>query len=294
QDIAETAAQRHFGMEGAAPQHQRLAMLAQAGPHAFDILGMMLSIGVGGHDPGQSRKRAERVVDAGLQRRAFAQIDRVAQHLDPGDLRRPLEDGAVPGPAAVVHQQDGWHAPAGQVAHQIDQPGGRLVSGDEDYLLDGLFGLHGSRLRGSAGDYFSSAVVMRACARAMASCADPGSTPRAGFKPSSWARWSAARARCRSISSARSAASASTRTWSSSTSTKPSWMERYRFLPSATDTYVSVPMPSSPSSGAWPGRIPMYPSLPGTCTSLTCSRTNARSGVATSRESVSAMALRFL
>src|SRR5664279_4819695 len=135
---------------------------------------------------------------------------------------------------------------------------------------------------------------MRACARAIASSAAPGSTPSAGFNPSCWARSSAARARCTSISSARSAASASTRTWSSSTSTKPSWMERYCFLPSATDTYVSVPMPSSPSSGAWPGRIPMYPSLPGTCTSLTGSRTNSRSGVATSRERVSAMALRLL
>src|ERR1035437_4361977 len=141
-------------------------------------------------------------------------------------------------------------------------------------------------------DYFCSAVSSRACARAMARRAAPGSTPRAGFNPSSWARCSAARARCTSISSARSATSASTRTWSSNTSTKPPWMERYRFLPS--DTYVRVPMPSNPSSGAWPGRIPMYPSLPGTCTSLTCSRTNSRSGVATSRESVSAMGLRLL
>src|ERR1017187_2721747 len=38
----------------------------------------------------------------------------------------------------------------------------------------------------------------------------------------------------------------------------------------------------------------MYPSLPGTCRSLTCSRTKERSGVATSRESVSAMGLRLL
>src|ERR1017187_1243791 len=53
-------------------------------------------------------------------------------------------------------------------------------------------------------------------------------------------------------------------------------------------------MPSRPSSGAWPGRIPMYPFLPGTCNSLTCSRTNSRSGVATSSSRVSAMALRFL
>src|ERR1017187_7957819 len=135
---------------------------------------------------------------------------------------------------------------------------------------------------------------MRACARAIASSAAPGSTPSAGFNPSCWARSSAARARCTSISPARSAASASTRTWSSSTSTKPSWMERYRFLPSATDTYVSMPMPSNPSSGAWPGRIPMYPCLPGSCRSLTRSRTKARSGVATSSSRVSAMGLLLL
>src|SRR5450756_1980452 len=71
-------------------------------------------------------------------------------------------------------------------------------------------------------------------------------------------------------------------------------MDRYRFLPSDTDTYARVPMPSNPSSGAWPGRIPMYPFLPGICTSLTSSRTNSRSGVATSRERESAMALRLL
>src|ERR1039457_3074768 len=126
----------------------------------------------------------------------------------------------------------------------------------------------------------------------MARRAEPGSTPRAGFSPSSWARCNAAWARCTSISSARSATSASTRTWSSSTSRKPWWTERYRFLPSA--TYVSIPMPSKPSSGAWPGRIPRYPFLPGICKSVTNSRTKARSGVATSRESVSAMGLRLL
>src|ERR1035441_6037713 len=55
-----------------------------------------------------------------------------------------------------------------------------------------------------------------------------------------------------------------------------------------------MPMPSRPSSGAWPGRIPRYPFLPGTCKSVTSSRTKARSGVATSRESVSAMGLLLL
>src|ERR1035438_1578076 len=126
----------------------------------------------------------------------------------------------------------------------------------------------------------------------MARRAEPGSTPRAGFSPSSWARRNAAWARCTSISSARSAQSASTRTWSSSTSRNPWCTERNRFLPSA--TYVNMPMPSRPRRGAWPGRIPRYPLLPGICKSVTSSRTRARSGVATSRERVSAMGLRLL
>ena len=42
------------------------------------------------------------------------------------------------------------------------------------------------------------------------------------------------------------------------------------------------------------GQIPMYPFLPGTCTSLTSSRTSSRSGVATSSSRLSAMRYAFL
>src|ERR1035441_4228799 len=70
--------------------------------------------------------------------------------LGDGHSPPPREYGADVGAAAVVHEQDVGHAAAGQVAHQIDQTGGRFVSGDEDYWLDGPFELHGSRLPGSA------------------------------------------------------------------------------------------------------------------------------------------------
>src|ERR1019366_9105319 len=241
-------------------------MLVEAGGDANDILGMMLSIGVGGDDAGQAGKNAEGVVDAGLERRAFAEIDGVAEDLDAGDAGCLVEDFAELGAAAVVDQQDGGHAAGGEVTDEIDESGGGPVGGDQDDGLDGLVRLHGVRAplgctRRSlmphlhkAEPYatdFCCAASRRAWARAMARRAEPGSTPRAGFNPSSWARCKAAWARCTSISSARSAQSANTRTWSSSTSRNPWWTERYRFLPSA--TYVIMPMPSKPSSGAWPG-----------------------------------------
>ena len=117
QEIAETAAQRHFGVEGAASQDERIGCFAQGRLHACDVLGMMLSIGVGGDDSEEAGERGECVSDAGLERRAFAEVDRVAQYLHAGELRRLVEDGAELRPAAVVHQQDGGHAAAGQVAH---------------------------------------------------------------------------------------------------------------------------------------------------------------------------------
>src|ERR1035437_11095311 len=99
----------------------------------------MLSIGVGGDDPDQTGEDAERVVDAGFERRAFAEIDRVAQDLDPWEESRLIKDSTELGPAAVVHQEDGAHAAGGEVADEIDETGGGPVSGDKDYVLDGLF-----------------------------------------------------------------------------------------------------------------------------------------------------------
>src|ERR1019366_341746 len=148
-------------------------MLVEAGGDANDILGMMLSIGVGGDDAGQAGKNAEGVVDAGLERRAFAEIDGVAEDLDAEDAGCLVEDFAVRGAAAVVDQEDGGHAASGEVTYEIDQGGGGPVSGDQDDVLDGLVTLgtlkmgHGSRLQFRQG-YFCCAASRRAWARAMA------------------------------------------------------------------------------------------------------------------------------
>src|SRR5689334_23675499 len=45
-------------------------------------------------------------------------------------------------------------------------------------------------------------------------------------------------------------------------------------------------------SGAWPGRMPRYPDVPGTCASVAGSLTMRRSGVTISIWNVSAMTLR--
>src|SRR5258708_26217326 len=49
-------------------------------------------------------------------------------------------------------------------------------------------------------------------------------------------------------------------------------------------------MPNSEISGAWSGKIPIAPSAPGTCASVTCSRITSRSGVAISSSNVAAIA----
>src|ERR1022692_1646190 len=106
---------------------------------------MMLAIGVGGDDTDQAGKDAEGVVDAGLERRALAEIDGVAQDLDAGEAGRLVEDFAELGAAAVVDEDDGGHAAGGEVTDEIDESGGGPVGGDQDDVLDGRFSLHGVR-----------------------------------------------------------------------------------------------------------------------------------------------------
>jgi hypothetical protein len=145
EEIAEAAAQGHGGVEGAAAEHEGAGMLVEAGGDANDILGTMLSIGVGGDDAGQAGEDAEGVVDAGVERRALAEIDGVAQDPDAGESRRLVENFAELGPAAVVDQEDGGHAAGGEAADEIDQSGGGPVGGDEDDAMDGLVRLHNVR-----------------------------------------------------------------------------------------------------------------------------------------------------
>src|ERR1035441_233110 len=119
-------------------------MLAEAGGDANDILGVMLSIGVGGDDADQAGEEAEGVVDAGLERRALAEIDGVAEGLGAGGLPGLVENLANLGAAAIVHEENG-HVAGGEVTDEIDESGGGPVRGDEDDVLDGLLRLHSVR-----------------------------------------------------------------------------------------------------------------------------------------------------
>src|ERR1035438_9079715 len=130
------------GVEGAAAQHEGAGMLVEAGGDANDIVGVMLSIGVGCDDADQAGKGAEGVVDAGLERRALAEIEGVAEDLDAGKLRGLVEDFAERGAAAIVDQEDGGRAAGGEVTDEIEQSGGGPVGGDQDDVLDGLVRLH--------------------------------------------------------------------------------------------------------------------------------------------------------
>ncbi len=49
-----------------------------------NIIGVMLPVGIRGHDADQIGVLAEGVIEAGLERRAFAEVGGVAQEFDAG------------------------------------------------------------------------------------------------------------------------------------------------------------------------------------------------------------------
>ncbi len=98
QNVTDAAAQGNAAIEAAGSHDERRGILQQAGGDAFDILGMMLPVGVRGNDSDQAGEVAERVIDTGFERGAFAEVDGVAQYVHAGQLRRLFENGSgMPG-----------------------------------------------------------------------------------------------------------------------------------------------------------------------------------------------------
>ncbi len=66
----------------------------------------MLAIGIRGDQPGRSGECSEKVVDAGFERTAFAQINRVAQEVNARLGCQRFEHHLVFLGTAVVHKND--------------------------------------------------------------------------------------------------------------------------------------------------------------------------------------------
>ena len=106
-DVADLAAQRHVAVERARAEHEGVGALEQRCGDPLDIVGMVLAVGIRGDDAGQFGKGAEDMIERGLERRAFAQVDGVPEQVnvrERRDLRRKRV--AEVGAAAIVHDHD--------------------------------------------------------------------------------------------------------------------------------------------------------------------------------------------
>ena len=77
-DVAEAAAQRDVVAEGTGAEHEPFRVRRKCGGDTFDVLRVVLPVGVGGDDARHVRHGAEHVVERGLERRALAEIHGVA------------------------------------------------------------------------------------------------------------------------------------------------------------------------------------------------------------------------
>ena len=122
-------------------------MPLQPAGHRFDVVRMVLAIGVASDHSNQVRPGAQRVVEGGLERRALAQVHRVPQQLDLGELRRTLENLPKIGAAAIVHNHDRGQRFLRENLDQIDEPRGWPIRRYDHREAGGLVRNHVWRLR---------------------------------------------------------------------------------------------------------------------------------------------------
>jgi hypothetical protein len=78
----------------------------------------MLSVAICCYQAVYQGKRAQDVVDAGLERAPFAQIDGMAQDADARQQRKPRKERAMASVASVVDEDDGAKALGGQFGYK--------------------------------------------------------------------------------------------------------------------------------------------------------------------------------
>ena len=130
--VAKAAAPRHVAIEGAASENQAVRARQQSVGDAHDVVRMVLAVGVRGDDSHQSREGAQRVIDAGLQSGAFAQIGSVPDQVNIGECRGAGEHVPVFRPAAIVHNHDGGYGLCRERADQVRQGCGWLIRRDQN------------------------------------------------------------------------------------------------------------------------------------------------------------------
>ena len=110
QEVAEAAGGGDVGAELAGAEHRPAVGFVEGFGYANDVLNAVLAVGVGGDDSGEAGVFAEDVVDAGLEGPAFAEVDSVAEDVDPGLRTKVIKDWRTGQIASVVDHDDGSEA----------------------------------------------------------------------------------------------------------------------------------------------------------------------------------------
>ena len=130
--VAQSAPQRHGAGEPAAAEDEAVAGFLQPLGDAEDVGGQVLAVGVRGHDAAALGQGEAEMVQPRLQRRPFAQVDRMAQDGDAGHVRQAGEDRPALLAAAVVDDDDLRQSPAAlHLLHQAHEEAVGIVGGNQ-------------------------------------------------------------------------------------------------------------------------------------------------------------------
>jgi hypothetical protein len=120
--ISNTATEWDRARKAAHAQYQGPWRAFRAARYSGDVLGVVLTIGIGSHNCVKLRELDERAIDPGLQSRSFAQVHRVPQNPHARENGRSFEDSAEVRATAIVYNvksSEGCSAGRTENVHQV-------------------------------------------------------------------------------------------------------------------------------------------------------------------------------
>ena len=135
--IAKPAAEGHGLREPARPENGKgigdgATVRGLQGVGYTDDVGYgVLTVCVSGDESGELRQCVKKVLDAGLERAAFAAVDLVPQRMYTGDPRGRTECSCICRRRAVIYHDHRAESRRGELPHQLDQDGLRLPRRDQ-------------------------------------------------------------------------------------------------------------------------------------------------------------------
>jgi hypothetical protein len=121
EQVAQAAPQWDVCGKDTCAKHHALRRFREGLSDMEDVSNGVLAVGVCSNDASYLRQVGEYILEAGLERTAFAEVDCVAEESDTACLLKLLEDSAAVVAAAIVHHKDGPKAGSSELLNQFDE-----------------------------------------------------------------------------------------------------------------------------------------------------------------------------